>query len=49
MAKNKRKIATAKKTKKSTKKQTKAMEYVNSLLELHSLQGVLLNRLSKEV
>lgn len=34
---------------KNTKGQTKATECVSSLLELHKLQGALLNRLSKEV
>jgi hypothetical protein len=29
--------------------QTKAAEYVGYLLELHKLQGILLNRLDKEV
>lgn len=28
---------------------TKAAEYVNNLLELHKIQGTLLNRLEKEV
>jgi hypothetical protein len=49
MAKTKGKKATAKKTEKDGKKQTKAAEYVSCLLELHSLQGSLLNQLSKEV
>jgi hypothetical protein len=31
------------------KGRTKAKEYVSNLLELHKLQGVLLNRLDKEV
>ena len=35
--------------KKKIKGQTKAAEYVGYLLELHKLQGVLLNRLNKEV
>lgn len=39
----------ARKTKKNGKGQTKAAEYVNSLLELHKLQGVLLVQLDKEV
>lgn len=39
----------AKKTEKSTKGQTKAAEYVSHLLELHKLQGVLLERLKKGV
>ena len=38
-----------KKTEKTTKGETKAAEYVSCLLELHKLQGVLLNRLGKEV
>lgn len=56
MAKSKRKRAKgalpakkAKKIEKTTKGQTKAAEYVSYLLELHKLQGVLLNRLDKEV
>lgn len=40
---------TAKKAKKITKSRTKASEYVDCLLELHKLQGVLLTRLDKEV
>jgi hypothetical protein len=39
----------AKKAPKTAKGQTKATEYVSCLLELHKLQGVLLNQLSKEV
>ncbi len=39
----------ARKTKKNRKGQTKAVEYVDSLLELHKLQGVLLVQLEKEV
>ena len=39
----------AKKTKKTAKGQTKAAEYVSCLLELHKLQGVLLNQLEKAV
>ena len=31
------------------KEQTKASEYVGYLLELHKLQGTLLNQLNKEV
>jgi len=31
------------------KDRSKAAEYVGNLLELHKLQGVLLNRLEKEV
>jgi len=53
MAKSTRKKAKkaipAKKTKKPAEGQTKAAEYVNHLLELHKLQGVLLTRLKKEV
>jgi hypothetical protein len=52
-----RKMAESKKSKmsksaskkKATKVQTKAAEYVGYLLELHRLQGILLNRLDKEV
>jgi len=50
MAKSKRKktrgAISAKKTKKG---QTKAVEYVSNLLELHKLQGALLTKLKKEV
>jgi len=56
MAKSTRKKAkrakSSKKTKKmekSTNEQSKAAEYVGHLLELHKLQGALLNRLHKEV
>ena len=53
MAKPARKKAkraiSARKTKKTTKSETKAAEYISCLLELHKLQGVLLNRLGKEV
>ncbi len=38
-----------KKTEKSTKGQIKAAEYVSHLLKLHKLQGVLLERLKREV
>jgi len=31
------------------KERSKAAEYVSNLLELHKIQGVLLNRLDKEV
>jgi hypothetical protein len=34
---------------KAVKSRSKASEYVNYLLELHKLQGVLLHRLDKEV
>ena len=34
---------------KTPKGRTKAKEYVSNLLELHKIQGVLLNRLDKEV
>ena len=34
---------------KTPKGRTKAAEYVSNLLELHKLQGTLLNRLDKEV
>ncbi len=50
MAKSKKmraaKVASAPK---GAKPRTKAAEYVGHLLELHKLQGVLLNRLDKEV
>ena len=50
MAKSTRKktkpATTAKKT---TKRQTKTVEYVDSLLELHKLQGLLLTKLRKQV
>ena len=53
MAKSKRKklktAVSTKKAKKTTRDQTKAAEYVGHLLELHKLQGALLNRLDKEV
>jgi hypothetical protein len=39
----------AKKTKKTAKGRTETAEYVSCLLELHKLQGVLLNQLEKEV
>jgi hypothetical protein len=39
----------AKKAPKTAKGQTKATEYVSCLLELHKLQGVLLNRLRREI
>lgn len=39
----------AKKSKKTSKGQTKAAEYLDCLLELHKLQGVLLAQLRKEV
>jgi hypothetical protein len=38
-----------KKMEKSPAKQSKASEYVCNLLELHKLQGALLDRLHKEV
>jgi len=38
-----------KKMEKSSASQSKAEEYVGYLLELHKLQGVLLNRLHREV
>ena len=34
---------------KMSKSHRKAAEYVNSLLKLHKLQAVLLNKLSKEI
>jgi hypothetical protein len=39
----------AKKAQKTAKGQTKAAEYVSCLLELHKLQGTLLNRLRREI
>jgi hypothetical protein len=39
----------AKKTKKTAKGRTETAEYVSCLLELHKLQGVLLNQLEKAV
>jgi len=36
-------------SKKTTKAQTKVAEYLDCLLELHKLQGVLLAQLHKEV
>jgi len=39
----------AKKTKKTAKGRTETAEYVSCLLELHKLQGVLLNQLEKTV
>ncbi len=47
--KSRKKAILTKKMKKTAKSQTKAAEYVSSLLELHKLQGVLLKRLDKEV
>jgi len=38
-----------KKSKKAAKGQTKTAEYIDCLLELHKLQGVLLKRLAKEI
>ena len=38
-----------KKTRASSKSHTKTAEYVKNLLELHKLQGALLNRLKKEL
>jgi len=46
-----------KKTKKNSKRkttarakgQTKAAQYINNLLELHKLQGILLTKLQKEL
>ncbi len=42
-------VKKARKTKKNGKGQTKAAKYVDSLLELHKLQGVLLVHLDKEI
>ena len=50
--KKEKKTISAKKAKnrlKSTKSQEKTAEYVSNLLQLHKLQGVLLNRLDKEI
>jgi len=44
-----KKVKPAKKTKKMAASQTKAAEYISSLLELHKLQGVLLTRLKKQI
>ena len=44
-----RKAILAKKAMKTAKGQTKAGEYVSSLLELHKWQGTLLTRLDKEI
>ena len=44
-----RKTAKKSKTPRTTKGQTKASEYIDCLLELHKLQGVLLSHLHKEV
>jgi len=50
VAKTKRKKARKDKAIKNTcKGRSKAAEYVGHLLELHKLQGALLNRLDKEV
>ncbi len=46
--KTKRTIS-AKKTQKAAKSRSRAAENVDSLLELHNLQGVLLAQLRKEV
>ena len=42
-------LVSAKKSKKTAKGQRKAAEYLDCLLELHKLQGVLLAQLRKEV
>lgn len=44
----KRAIST-KKTKKNAESRMRLAEYVNSLLELHKLQGVLLTQLKKQI
>jgi len=53
MAKSARKrtkgLISTKKKKKTTKGQTRSAEYLDCLLELHNLQGVLLAQLRKEV
>ena len=47
--KSEKKAISVKKSNKIAAGQTKAGEYVTSLLELHKLQGVLLKRLEKEI
>jgi len=42
-------LVSARKSKKTTKDQRKAAEYLDCLLELHKLQGLLLAQLRKEV
>jgi len=42
-------IKSAKKTGKALSDQKKTAEYVNNLLELHKLQGVLLSKLYEQV
>lgn len=52
MAKSKRRTKetiTTKKSKEGAKGKKKAAEFVSCLLELHRIQGSLLNQLSKEV
>jgi len=49
MKKSKRKRAKRAISAGKPKGRSKAAEYVSNLLELHKLQGVLLNRLDKEV
>ncbi len=39
----------AERVRKTAKSQTKAAEYVGSLLELHKLQGTLLGQLRREI
>lgn len=50
MAKSKKiRVAKVTSAQKGAEPRTKAAEYVGYLLELHKLQGVLLNRLDKQV
>jgi len=49
MKKSKRKRAKRAISAGKPKSRSKAAEYVSNLLELHKLQGVILNRLDKEV
>jgi len=49
MKKSKRKRTKTEVSAGKPKERSKAAEYVGNLLELHKLQGVLLNRLDKEV
>ena len=44
-----KKAVSMKKKRKAAKSETKAAEYVSSLLQLHKLQGILLSQLEKQV
>ncbi len=44
-----KRMNSAKKSKKITKDQTKVVDYLDCLFELHKLQGVLLAQLQKEL